>query len=625
MVKLRDDEGKVPMAVRRFFVDKLKFNDNSNNECSDAHYIATLMRCLAQSLVISHRKKQPTYDFEFGDHDPMPIDEVDHDADFEQEAFAEIERYRRIDEWISSYQNIYSTTAIECLQMLTKVGIVKDKVKELLSYTRAENAENVRIAAFECLIDIGTTRKMTMMAYLLRSLEEAHSPAFRARLLACFGVALGHIAIGDDDEEAGGVNGAADGGLIVEQAMSSEARHLALTRKLSPDGALKALKLALQGEASFADALWSAATSDTLSVDEVAAIADIAALVFEPKTSLTLSLKLPRKYHATNLGGGKIKFVADGPYRTSPVTAMPHEEWERMQQLELKYTGRVGPDSRAVVKAEPTPPPAEDKAAVLRAQIAQIEEAQKRQRALERANMAPPASPASPALPTPKGEKPKIKIGIKRSASVLEEAAKPLKRQQTPSHHVGSPISARGSPAALSKGRRSSTPGSVVSAGKKAEKRRIVTLKFGKMAAGRLATILASSPKSKATAARRPSFEHSHANSALASPSLPVAPAAPAWNPGAFRSFDLADSAPPAEMMFSPTDMTPDTISGSVAGFRSLSADDAAVMSPSEGVAAASGSAVGAGMNGSVGESMPPPPKKKFTLKLGVRKSSESA
>jgi transcription initiation factor TFIID subunit 2 len=29
---VKDERGKVPMSVRRFFVDKLKFNDNSNNE-----------------------------------------------------------------------------------------------------------------------------------------------------------------------------------------------------------------------------------------------------------------------------------------------------------------------------------------------------------------------------------------------------------------------------------------------------------------------------------------------------------------------------------------------------------------------------------------------------------------
>lgn len=34
MARIRDSQGKVPMSVRRFFVDKLKFNDNSNNEVS---------------------------------------------------------------------------------------------------------------------------------------------------------------------------------------------------------------------------------------------------------------------------------------------------------------------------------------------------------------------------------------------------------------------------------------------------------------------------------------------------------------------------------------------------------------------------------------------------------------
>ena len=32
--KVKDNEGKAPMRVKRFFVDKLKFNDNSNNEVS---------------------------------------------------------------------------------------------------------------------------------------------------------------------------------------------------------------------------------------------------------------------------------------------------------------------------------------------------------------------------------------------------------------------------------------------------------------------------------------------------------------------------------------------------------------------------------------------------------------
>lgn len=32
--KVRDTNGKTPMRVKRFLYDKLKFNDNSNNEVS---------------------------------------------------------------------------------------------------------------------------------------------------------------------------------------------------------------------------------------------------------------------------------------------------------------------------------------------------------------------------------------------------------------------------------------------------------------------------------------------------------------------------------------------------------------------------------------------------------------
>ena len=32
IAQIRDNHGRSPMRVKRFFIDKLKFNDNSNNE-----------------------------------------------------------------------------------------------------------------------------------------------------------------------------------------------------------------------------------------------------------------------------------------------------------------------------------------------------------------------------------------------------------------------------------------------------------------------------------------------------------------------------------------------------------------------------------------------------------------
>lgn len=36
--KVRDNDGKTPLRVKRFLYDKLKFNDNSNNEVSKSFY-----------------------------------------------------------------------------------------------------------------------------------------------------------------------------------------------------------------------------------------------------------------------------------------------------------------------------------------------------------------------------------------------------------------------------------------------------------------------------------------------------------------------------------------------------------------------------------------------------------
>ena len=108
-------------------------SDGETVEISDNHYIATLMRCLSDSLIASHREPQPTYSFSFGEED-LPMEEEDSsDADFENVAIAQIERHRRIDEWDSSYQNVYSITALECLQKLTKAGI--SKLKPLFYFT----------------------------------------------------------------------------------------------------------------------------------------------------------------------------------------------------------------------------------------------------------------------------------------------------------------------------------------------------------------------------------------------------------------------------------------------------------------------------------------------------------
>ncbi|KAF1819624.1 uncharacterized protein K489DRAFT_412924 [Dissoconium aciculare CBS 342.82] len=344
MATFRDADNRVPRALQQFFVDKLKFNDNSENPVSDCHYVATLMKCLTESLVVSHREIQPAYDFSFGEEEPAldGMDVENPDADFEQTAVGEIERYRRIDEWVVTYQNIYSTTAIECLQKLTKAGIVKDKRMELLQYTRPSTAENVRLAAFRCLNEIGLCRKMPVLKHLIHSIVDHASPYFRDRLTRLFGEALGHIAL-DDVEPVKAAPPPTTDGLILEQDVVNTVtlQEIDAARKASPEGAIATLKTTLPESGIFRDALWYAITSPDITIDEVANFCDVAALVVQPVTAAVVTLNLPRPYRCRHVGKGKMEFYREGAFLSepSPRIGLSVEDYVELEANHLRYTG----------------------------------------------------------------------------------------------------------------------------------------------------------------------------------------------------------------------------------------------------------------------------------------------
>ncbi|KAJ8611805.1 hypothetical protein MRB53_037718 [Persea americana] len=452
MAKLRDPEDKVPLPVQQFFVDKLKFNDNSDNAFSDCHYIATLMNCLADSLVVSHREVAPAYHFSFGDEEPLEPENPA--AEFEQTAIHEIERYRRIDEWILSYQNVYSTAAIECLLKLSKANIVKDKTRELLQYTLPSTANAVRLAAFRCLNEIGLTRRMPIMRHLLHSLADDPSPYFRERLLRLFGEAIGHIALQDaKDTRPNPQPAAPSDGLVLEQEASTDTLRIEATRNKNPEGALEALRLALQDDDVFKKALWYAATSPIISISEAGSFCDIAALLYDAVTSHHVVLKLPRLYNCQHLGNAKLRFFQRGPYRTAPRKGLSPDDWQTLQDHALQYDGPLSSDTKKrLVEVQ--------QAEKLKQRIAQAQRQLDNAQAMSQYDMPPPP------LLTPSSERTGFKLtlggGAKRKASFdlgqREESPKSVKvtKTSTPSGQLVHPSHKKPLPNGLAK---SVTPG----------------------------------------------------------------------------------------------------------------------------------------------------------------------
>lgn len=199
------------------------------------------MSCLAQSMVNAGNSYNAMMDSD--------------DRVFQKKAINEIERYKHIDEWIASFQNIYSITALDCLVKLASANLVKLKLVDFLQYTRPGNADPLRLKAFECLLGLTDLKNDAILRYFLYSVSHDPSPYMRDQIWHIFGKGLGRVAIGEQRFEA---SLDAMNGLIVEQEGSTEIRQAELARKRTIPGALAALKQELGASKALEEAIWSA-------------------------------------------------------------------------------------------------------------------------------------------------------------------------------------------------------------------------------------------------------------------------------------------------------------------------------------------------------------------------------
>ena len=565
----------------------------------------------------------------------------DPDEPFEKEGILAIERYRRIDEWETTYHNVYSVTALECLQKLTRAGMVKEKTKEVLQYTRPSNADLVRIAAFRCLTETGVTRKPSMMRYLLHSIAEELSPFVRSRLLACFGEALGHLALGDPEpsNSAGPMNGGEMDGLVLEQAASNEARQLEAMRKATPEGAIAALKIVLGNDEIFKKALWYATTARDITLDEVAAFCDVAALLYPAFASLKVVMSLPRAYsRCEHRGKGKMVFFRKGPLRTTPNKVLDLEDLQLMRSLGLAYTGPL--PAEAVKRRESSGD---------ELSLKQMS-AQAKQQILippRQQTMGPPPL-ANPATPSVEKASFKIKIpavGDKRKASIdlsSQRAGSP-KAVKLSNHAAPSPP--RRSPSVASQ-RRGSTPGSsALSRPPKPKKEKVVKLKLSSAGSARMRDITSQPPQHAGAAAKivppTSAWQQNEPGRSITpttamtlppiSPSL-FAPSSLLLSPSGGPSFFAASPSPavPALNMggFRSYGPVPDTAATAVSAASSADVKfEPAAMSPiAVPISTAPAPLSSAPPADSASQSMQPPPlpaaKPKVKIKFGPRRPS---
>lgn len=309
IAKIKGEDGKAPMEAKRFLLDVVRYNDNRGNDYSDDHYISTLMQCLADCL--SSPKTNINYDI--SDH------ERNEEWDFTDKAIGELTRHQRLDEWIPTYQNIYTTTALSCAMRLIMNGVSPFKPSEFLQYAQLGNADNVRLKAWECLVRLGLVRKDSVLKFLIHEIRSDPSPYFRTQLLRVFGIAVGQIATGDVYEPKKAIESSADS-LIVENEIGNLDRASAIARQ-NLYGALRGLKADLQGNLTLKVALEEALRSTTLSTSDMSELLDFCDMVFDQQkqNKLPVVLRYPRYWKLEHLGKAQLRFWKSEKVRTKAI------------------------------------------------------------------------------------------------------------------------------------------------------------------------------------------------------------------------------------------------------------------------------------------------------------------
>lgn len=314
--KVKGGEGeskKTPPEAKQFLLDIIRHNDNRGNNYSDDYYISTLMRAIANC---------------FADPVPEDVGFVDWSAqqaelDLKKKAIGELDRHKRLDEWIPSYNNVFTTTALDCDVRLMMNRMKPLKISEFLFYCQTGNAENVRLKAWECLVHLGAfCKKDSVTRYMIHELYADPSPYFRSQLLRIIGLAIGKLAVGDPvimDElrKKGGTGNLFEVGNEHDEAATRKEKQ----DRFMLDGALKALRNDLVKNEAFKQALEDALKANRSPLHVVSELLDWCEMFVDQVNKLIVALKYPRYWAVERAGPSRsgslvLRFYRGNKFRT---------------------------------------------------------------------------------------------------------------------------------------------------------------------------------------------------------------------------------------------------------------------------------------------------------------------
>lgn len=252
-----------------------------------------------QSLCYAMQGKPESRADDMDDFDMERVLTAQAEEQLEKDVVAEIDRYRRMDEWSSSFQNVYSRAALRSQMQLMQANILDVDVMQFLPYTRPGTFNLLRLDAFECLVELGIFNAPELLKWFMFTMASDSSVWLRRSLHGLFGKALAPVAFGHGRKKEAPAPG---DGLIIEQESSTEIRQADLARRQTITGALAALKREISGDPVLKESLWAACNSTYTGILEISEFTDLCRILYDPITSVMVKLRYPRYWKAKHLG-----------------------------------------------------------------------------------------------------------------------------------------------------------------------------------------------------------------------------------------------------------------------------------------------------------------------------------
>lgn len=256
--------------------------------------MSALLTSICNALLGNREAPNNELDFDMEKELERQIEE-----ELDKDCIAEIDRYRRIDEWAGSFQNIYSQTALKCQQRLMEAKLLDLDIVQFLQYTRAGTLDQLRLKAFDILVDFRILQHPEFLTWFIYTMSTDISPWIRRNLHRMFGIWLATVAFGEDTDQSESRPSAS---LVIEQESSTEARQAQLARKQTVPGAIEALKRELGSNKALKEALWAACNYPRVNLFELSDFVEICGSLYEPRNSVIAKLKYPRYWKTQHLG-----------------------------------------------------------------------------------------------------------------------------------------------------------------------------------------------------------------------------------------------------------------------------------------------------------------------------------